>query len=47
MTNQAKSNNVNYLIDPAFSRVKRLFFLSFEIEYDEYLFQSIIYQVLK
>ena len=29
-TNQAKTNNSNYLIDPTFSRVNRLFVLLFE-----------------
>ena len=32
MTNQAKNNNLNYLIDPAFPKVNRLFVLSFENE---------------
>ena len=32
MTNQTKSNNLNYLIDPTFSKVNRLFVLSFKIE---------------
>ena len=27
MTNQTKTNNVNYLIDPIFTKVNRLFFL--------------------
>ena len=30
MTNQAKNNNLNYLIDPKFTKVNRLFILSFE-----------------
>ena len=34
VTNQTKSNNVNYLIDPAFNKVNRLFVLSFENEDD-------------
>ena len=34
MTNQAKNNNLNYLIDPAFSGVSRLFVLLFENEDD-------------
>ena len=34
MSNQNKNNNLNYLIDPTFSNVKRLFVLSFESEDD-------------
>ena len=34
MTNQTKTNNVNYLVDPTFNRVNRLFVLSFENEED-------------
>ena len=30
MTNQTKNNNLNYLIDPTFTRVNRLFALLFE-----------------
>ena len=29
MSNQNKNNNLNYLIDPTFSNVNRLFVLSF------------------
>ena len=32
MTNQTKNNNWNYLIDPTFTKVNRLFVLSFENE---------------
>ena len=32
MSNQNKNNNLNYLIDPTFSNVNRLFVLSFENE---------------
>ena len=32
MTKQVKTNNLNYLIDPIFSKVNRLFVLSFENE---------------
>ena len=32
MTNQTKNNNLNYLIDPTFTKVHRLFVLSFENE---------------
>ena len=34
MSNQNKNNNLNYLIDPTFSNVDRLFVLSFENEDD-------------
>ena len=34
MSNQNKNNNLNYLIDPTFSNVNRLFVLSFENEND-------------
>ena len=34
VANQTKSNSVNYLIDPAFTKVNRLFVLSFENEDD-------------
>ena len=40
MTNQTKSNNLNYLIDPTFSKVSRLFVLSFKIEEDRASFSS-------
>ena len=32
MTNQTKTNNLNYLVDPIFNKVNRLFVLSFENE---------------
>ena len=32
MSNQTKNNNLNYLIDPTFTNVNRLFVLSFENE---------------
>ena len=32
MTSQAKTNNLNYLIDPTFNKVNRIFVLSFENE---------------
>ena len=32
MTNQTKTNNLNYLIDPTFTNVYRLFVFSFENE---------------
>ena len=34
MSNQAKNNNLNYLIDPTFTNINRLFVLSFENEND-------------
>ena len=34
MTNQTKTNNLNYLIDPTFIKINRLFVLSFENEED-------------
>ena len=34
MSNQNKNNNLNYLNDPTFSNVNRLFVLSFENEDD-------------
>ena len=34
MTNQTKTNNLNYLNDPTFNKVNRLFVLSFENEED-------------
>ena len=30
LTNQTKTNNLNYLIDPTFNKVNRLFVLSFD-----------------
>ena len=38
MTNQTKNNNLNYLIDPTFTKVNRLFVLSFENENDRTFF---------
>ena len=35
MSNQTPNNNLNYLIDPTFSNVNRLFVLSFENEQDK------------
>ena len=34
MTNQTKNNNLNYLLDLTFTKVNRLFALSFENEND-------------
>ena len=40
MTNQTKTNNLNYLIDPTFIKVNRLFVLSFENEEDRTSFSK-------
>ena len=40
MTNQTKSNYLNYLIDPTFTKVNRLFILSFENEEDRTSFSK-------
>ena len=40
MTNQAKNNNLNYLIDPTFIEVNRLFAFSFENENDRTSFSK-------
>ena len=40
MTNQTKNNNLNYLIDPTFTKVNRLFVLSFENEEDKTSFSK-------
>ena len=40
MTNQIKNNNFNYLIDPTFTKVNRLFVLSFENENDRTSFSK-------
>ena len=40
MTNQAKTNNLNYLSDPTFNKVNRLFALSFENEEDRTSFSK-------
>ena len=40
MTNQAKTNNLNYLIGPTFSKDNRLFVLSFESEEDRTSFSK-------
>ena len=42
MTNQTKTNNLNYLIDPTFNKVNRL-----KMKKTEHLFQSITHQKLK
>ena len=40
MTNQTKTNNLNYLIDPTFNKVNRLFVLSLENEEDRTSFSK-------
>ena len=40
MTNQTKDNNLNYLIDPTFTKAHRLFVLSFENENDRASFSN-------
>ena len=40
MSNQTKNNNLNYLIDPTFANVNRLFVLSFENEEDRTSFSK-------
>ena len=45
--NQAATNNLNYLIDPTFNNINRLFVLAFEIEEDRVLILNIIHQMLK
>ena len=46
MTNRAKTNNLNYSIDSAFTNVNRLFVLSFEYE-NERTCLGILHQLLK
>ena len=40
MTTQSKTNNLNYLIDPTFNKVNKLFVLSFENEDDRFSFSK-------
>ena len=47
MTIQAKTKNLNYLIDPTFTKVNRLFVLPLKKKMIELLFLSIIYLMLK
>ena len=50
MSNQTKNNNLNYLIDPTFTNVNRLFVLSFKNEHgnhDDFFSKNIMYQKLK
>ena len=47
MSNQTKNNDLNYLIDPTFTNVNRIFVLSFEKKLIELLSQNIMYQKWK
>ena len=47
MTKQTKTNNLNYLIDPTFSKVNRLLVLPIKNEEDRTVLKSIMYQLLK
>ena len=40
VTNQTKNNNLHYLIDPTFTKVNRLFVLSFENQNDRTSFSK-------
>ena len=40
MSNQTKNKNLNYLIDPTFTKVNRLFVLAFENEEDRTSFSD-------
>ena len=40
MTNQTQNNNLNYFIDPTFTKLNRLFVLSFENEFDRTSFSE-------
>ena len=40
MYNQTKNNNLNYLIDPTFTQVNRIFALLFENEEDRISFSN-------
>ena len=40
MSNQTKNNNLNYLIDPTFTNVNRLFLLSYKNEEDRSSFSK-------
>ena len=47
MTKQAKTNNLNYLIGPAFTKFNRLFVLSFKNEESRTSFSKYYTPVLK
>ena len=42
MNNHTKTNNLNYLIDPTYNKVNRLFILSFENEEDRISFFKVL-----
>ena len=42
MTNQTINNNLNYLIDPKFTKLNRLFVLSFENKNDRTSFSKVL-----
>ena len=47
MSNQTKTNNLYYLIDPTFTKVNRLFVLTFENENDRTSFSKYYLPKLK
>ena len=47
MSNQAKNNNLNFLIDPTFTNVNRLLSYHLKMKMIELLFQNIMYQKLE
>ena len=47
MSNQTKNNNLNYLIDPAFTNVNRILSYHLKMKMIEFLIQNIMYQKLK
>ena len=47
MTNLTRNNDLNYLIDPTFTKVNRLFVLSFKNEDDRTSFLCIMYPMSK
>ena len=42
MNSHTKTNNLNYLIDPTYNKVNRLFILSFENEEDRISFFKVL-----
>ena len=47
ISNQTKTNNLNYLIDPTFTQINRIFVLPFENEDDRTSASNIMLQKLK
>ena len=47
MSNQTKNNNLNYLIDPTFTNVDKLFVLSFENEDQKLKLKTLMYQLIE